>query len=144
MARAAEGEVASLCDAISGDLKFGETVSKGKGALCSCFSGQDGRIIPVQVAGCHSCRTDLCCTGLLEKYLSVNKSRDVGIGGCCAEYSQGLECCGGTSSCPSSRNNCPGIWMSVCLCVWCELSAVRSLGKRVESVPLVKQISVSH
>lgn len=32
MARAAEGEVASLCDAISGDLKFGRTVSKCKGA----------------------------------------------------------------------------------------------------------------
>lgn len=33
-----------------------------------------------------------------------------------------------------------------CVCVsWCELSAVsRSLGKRTESVPLDKQISVSH
>lgn len=30
-----------------------------------------------------------------------------------------------------------------CVCV-CELSAVGSLGKRAESVPLVKQISVSH
>lgn len=82
MARAAEGEVASLCDAISDDLNFGGTVSKGKEVLCSCSSGEDCRIIPVQAAGCHSCRTDLCYTGLLEKYLSVNKSRDVGIGGC--------------------------------------------------------------
>lgn len=34
----------------------------------------------------------------------------------------------------------------VCVCVsWCELSAVsRLLGKRAESVPLDKQISVSH
>lgn len=38
------------------------------------------------------------------------------------------------------------LWLCVCVCVsWCELSAVsRSLGKRTESVPLDKQISVSH
>lgn len=80
MARAAEGEVALLCDSISDDLKLGGTVSKGKGVLCSCSPGQDCRIIPEQAVWCHSCRPDLCCTGLLEKYLSVNKSRDVGIG----------------------------------------------------------------
>lgn len=63
-----------------------------------------------------------------------------------AEYSKGLECCGGTSSCSSSRNNCPGIWIfSFFFLSWCELSAVsRSLRKRAEYVPLDKQISAPY
>ena len=45
----------------------------------------------------------------------------VGVG---AEYSKGLECCGATSSCSSSRNNCPGIWIFFfCLGVSCQLLA---------------------
>lgn len=35
-----------------------------------------------------------------------------------AQYSKGLECCGGRSICFSSRNNCPGIWICFVVGWW--------------------------
>lgn len=81
MARAAEGEVALLCDAISDYLEFGRDCQQGeKGSYAAALLGRTAASSQCKQLGIISCRTDVCCTGLLEKYLSVNRSRDVGIG----------------------------------------------------------------
>lgn len=73
----------------------------------------------------------------------------VGVG---AEYSKGLEACGGTSSCSIAEITVLvfGVFICVFFLPWCELSAVSgSLGREAECVLEVcisreKQISVSY
>lgn len=82
MARAAEGDVASLCDAILMTQSLGGTVSKGKGrtyAAALSWAGLQNH--PSASSWVYSCRTELCCIGLLEKYLSVKQEQGCGIGG---------------------------------------------------------------